>query len=358
LVRSPNVVAYWRGGRFLLEEFVQGRTIEAAPAAVDILGLFGQPRTVRSAAAGLSSYTHRSVEREVGRLAKLGFLIRPRDRPARRDAASCWSGSIAAAYFHFSTANLTYLTDPTERIRFCRRRLADEAQPALYKAYRGLERIGLPANGARSPIEEVLRARRTVRGFSRAPVPLAAFAALIRGTWGQTGWTDGGPLGRLIAKTSPSAGSRHPIECYVAAWNVRGLDRGLYHYSVRDDSLECLRRGDFRSAAVRFAGGQSWVRRAAFLCIMTVMARRVFWKYSSSDAYRLFLLDAGHLAQTFAVLATAEGLGPFTTAALSERAIERHLRIDGLREFPIYLCGAGMPAAAGRRVAVDPALSV
>ena len=89
------------------------------------------------------------------------------------------------------------------------------------------------------------------------------------------------------------------------------------------------------------AGGQAWVRGAAFLCVMTAVADRVFWKYASADAYRLFLLDAGHLAQTFVLLATASGLGAFTTAALSEKRIERALDLDGVGEFPVYLCGAG-----------------
>ena len=129
-----------------------------------------------------------------------------------------------------------------------------------------------------------------------------------------------------------------------------GIRPGLYHYSVRRDALERLRDGDFREEAVRFAGGQGFVRNAGFLCVMTAVADRVFWKYSSSDAYRLFFLDAGHLAQTFLLLATARGLGAFTTAALQESAIEAFLGIDGIVEFPVYLCGAGAVARSRPRI--------
>ena len=114
----------------------------------------------------------------------------------------------------------------------------------------------------------------------------------------------------------------------------------------RADDLRRIRSADLRKRAVRLAGGRTWVKQAAFLCIMTAVSDRVFWKYSSSDAYRLFLLDAGHLAQTFALLATAHGLGPFTTAAMSEDAIEELLGLDGVREFPVYLCGAGVPLSS------------
>jgi SagB-type dehydrogenase family enzyme len=190
-------------------------------------------------------------------------------------------------------------------------------------------------------LDEALRLRRTVREFESRPVPLSAFTRILRGTWGQTGWVDGGTLGRLVLKTSPSAGARHPTECYVLAWRVSGLAPGLYHFNVRKDCLERLRSGDLRDLAVAMAGGQAWVRGAGFLCVMTAVADRVFWKYASADAYRLFLLDAGHLAQTFVLLATACGLGAFTTAAMSERRIERALELDGVGEFPVYLCGAG-----------------
>jgi nitroreductase len=65
-------------------------------------------------------------------------------------------------------------------------------------------------------------------------------------------------------------------------------------------------------------------------------------------AYRTLFLDAGHLAQTFCLLATARGLGPFTTAALQDSYIERIIGLDGVSEFPIYLCGAGVPAKTNR----------
>jgi SagB-type dehydrogenase family enzyme len=136
----------------------------------------------------------------------------------------------------------------------------------------------------------------------------------------------------------------HPIECYVLAWNVRGLARGIYHYDVGADELRRLKRGNFRAAAVKAASGQSWVGGAAFLCVLTAVFERSLWKYQLENAYRDVWLDAGHLAQTFCLLATARGLGPFTTVALQDSHIEQLLRLDGIREFPVYLCGAGVPA--------------
>jgi len=62
------------------------------------------------------------------------------------------------------------------------------------------------------------------------------------------------------------------------------------------------------------------------------------------SAYRVLWLDAGHLAQTFCLLATSRGLGPFTTAAIQDTFLEKLIGLDGVKEFPVYLCGAGVPA--------------
>jgi len=76
---------------------------------------------------------------------------------------------------------------------------------------------------------------------------------------------------------------------------------------------------------------------------MTAVFTRTLWKYAFEAAYRVLWLDAGHLCQTFDLLATSRGLGPFQTAAIQDSFIERLIGLDGVKEFPLYLCGAGMP---------------
>ena len=188
-----------------------------------------------------------------------------------------------------------------------------------------------------------------MREFARTPVRLEDLAAIVRGTWGRTGWLDAGEFGRLPLKTSPSAGCLHPIECYVLAWNVSGLPAGLYHYDVASDSsfagcapATCAPRRSER----RPASGGSVAR--AFLCVMTAVFERTLWKYQIESAYRVLWLDAGHLAQTFCLLATSRGLGPFTTAAIQDTFVENLIGLDGVKEFPVYLCGAGVPATPSR----------
>src|SRR5438093_415040 len=351
LRRSPNIVAYWDGRHFVMEEFVRRRRITALPVVATLLQRFDRPRSIHTVARSFGSYSPASVAQEIRRLLGLGFLSRVGGRrDDGDDVFGAWKGCFAARYYHFATSNVRYPTDEEGRGRYIQDRLQAAPQPRLFKDYVGRPRFPL-ADDARPPADMALGAalseRRTAREFARRAVSFPDLARIVFGTWGQTGSVDTGLLGKLVLKTSPSAGARHPIECYLLAWNIEKLRAGLYPYRVSGNCLERMRAGDLRRCAVRMAAGQGWIQRSAFMCVMTAVADRVFWKYPTSDAYRLFFLDAGHLAQTFVLLATARGLGAYTTAAMDERMIQTTLGLDGRSEFPVYICGAGARADAG-----------
>jgi len=350
LVRSPNLVAYWGEGKFQLEEFGSRRRVSVAPITILLLDEFTRPRDPSRVAGSFQPFRPSSVRGEIAKLRRLGFLVSVRGQGRRRaatspDLAAAWQACLPAAYYHFATRDLQFEMRPRARARLFDRLLATP-QPPLFKIYRGKPKVPLPKQAlpVSASLGESLRVRRTVRVFAKRAVPLDTLAATVRETWKQTGWLEGGPFGRLLTKSSPSGGARHPIECYLVALRVESLTPGLYHYGVRSDALTRLRRGRLADEVVRIASGQSWIGDAAFVCLMTAVVDRTFWKYSPRIGYRALYLDAGHLAQTFCLVATALGLGPFTTAALQQSKAERLLGIDGVREFPIYLCGAGIPA--------------
>ncbi len=71
------------------------------------------------------------------------------------------------------------------------------------------------------------------------------------------------------------------------------------------------------------------------------------WKYGRARAYRVVLLETGHLCQTFCLTATRLGLAPFSTAALKDSLIEKTLGLDGISESILYVAGVGL--VSGRR---------
>src|SRR5215469_12905210 len=82
---------------------------------------------------------------------------------------------------------------------------------------------------------------------------------------------------------------------------------------------------------------------------MTAVFARTMWKYRKARAYRVVLLETGHLCQTFCLTATRLGLAPFSTAALKDSLIEEDLGIDGISESVLYVAGVGVVAAARSR---------
>jgi SagB-type dehydrogenase family enzyme len=346
LARNPEILICWKDGRLLVENLEGGDRFFVSPETILLLDVFDPPRSPEAAARALSDHDRDSVLRGSRELVRRGLLVPEKEVRRRQSRIRAWKENLASVYYHVASRDIRFPNSPTT-IERSLHSVAEARRPRRFKRYPAAERRNLPDVSAPKTgegLERVLAARRTVRNFSREPVALDDFASVVRGTWGQTGWVVGGPFKRLPVKTSPSAGSLHPIECYVLAFNVSGLSRGLYHYDVGADELRCLRRGDLRDAAVKAASGQRWIGRSAFLCVMTAVFERTLWKYQFESAYRVLWLDAGHLAQTFCLLATARGLGPFTTAAIQDSYIEKLIGLDGVKEFPVYLCGAGLPA--------------
>ena len=132
------------------------------------------------------------------------------------------------------------------------------------------------------------------------------------------------------------------------ALRVKGLRAGLYHYQPAIHQLETISTNTSREKAWLYCARQHFVKNAAALFLMTAVFARTMWKYQHVRAYRVVLLDAGHLCQTFCLVATWLGLAPFCTAALKDTLIEKELGIDGIRESVLYVAGVGLPATSVR----------
>ena len=216
-------------------------------------------------------------------------------------------------------------------------------QPKIFKTVKGTKKT-LPLARAFPDSEfiRVLMTRRTHRRFSKQEVTLEAVSQLLSLVWGVTGYLHSRIFGNLPIKTSPSGGARHPGEVYVMALRVKGLRAGLYHYHPAHHHLKRISTNATPDRASLYCARQEYVKDAAALFLMTAVFRRSMWKYGHARAYRVVLLDAGHLCQTFCLVATWLGLAPFCTAALKDTMIEEDLGIDGIRESILYVAGVGL----------------
>jgi SagB-type dehydrogenase family enzyme len=247
--------------------------------------------------------------------------------------------SPEAAFFHFGTRDGRYAAAPLEYEAVLRRKAKHAPPPPPTKSMRG-RRLALPPVRLHGKLAETLRARRTWRQFGSRPTSIAALASLLHLTFGVQERIMVKGQGRVVLKTSPSGGARHSLEPYLLVLNVRGLARGVYHYDADTHELVDLERA-LPEGLDRTLANQPWFAEASALVVMTAVFERAMWRYAFSRAYRTVLAEAGHLGQTFCLVATALNLAPFCTMAFRDRELEDLIGVDGVRESAMYVVGVG-----------------
>ena len=353
--RSPHLVMYFHQGHLVFENYITRRRFQSNSFVCMLLSYFETWKTPSQVLRVLTDYTRKSVLETIQKLFAYGMLITERSEEDKleRKFKDEWLWPLASRYYHFSTKlDETYAT-PDQIRKYYEKNLKTSIQPPIYKSYPNHSRVRLITGGpdGEAPLFRTLRERKTVREFSDKPLSFRQLSRIIYYTWGRISQYKSRDFGLLLHKTSPSAGARHPIETYAVVNNVEGVKPGLYHYSVKDHSLELLGAGDFRERCVAYSAGQTWTGKASVLFIMTAVVARTSWKYRVPRAYRAFLLDAGHLSQSFLLTSNALGLGAFCIGIICDTLIEKELNLDGVTETALFAVGAGQPVKRNRPTA-------
>jgi SagB-type dehydrogenase family enzyme len=179
--------------------------------------------------------------------------------------------------------------------------------------------------------ESALHKRRSVRSFTERPVSLSAVAQLL--------WAAQGVTHQHGLRTAPSAGALYPLEVFVVAGNVTGLEAGLYHYRPSDHVLVQIGAGDQRAILVRDALGQSAIFNAPVDFVIAGMPGRTTGKYGNRGV-RYMYMEAGHAAQNLCLQAVALELDSVVIGAFSDQKVGNMLQL-GSTGIPIYIIPVG-----------------
>lgn len=341
--RASCLVGYWRNDAFVLENYLARTQTTVSLPVLHVLTTLKDGISLRVCQRAFAALPKGHTI--LRRLLRQGLLVVEGSECERRDAhlEQSWEWGPSCRFFHFVTQRVPYEPDLAVQRRSLARYAGRVPPPSAYKEFprRRLTRLDA-CDGAAGEFWDVLRRRRTRRRFSRRPLTRKQLGTLLFWTWGRTHEIHS-PVGSYILKTSPSGGARHPIEVYPLIRNVEGVPAGLYHYSVKRHALEYLHAPLSRDRLVRLMAGQPWFRNAPVVFFMTAIVERSMWKYKHDHAYRVLLLDAGHLGQTFHLVCTHLGLAPFTSSAKLDTEIEQELGIDGIGEMSLYVAAAGIP---------------
>jgi len=207
-------------------------------------------------------------------------------------------------------------------------------KPKTYKTYpNAIIKIILPKPQFDDSIKfwDVIKNRKSTRKFKKEYLSLQEISLLLFGMSG---------LNRIFPqfafRTVPSAGGLFPIEIYSVVFNVKDVDLGIYHYNIREHTLELLKLGDFSMEITKGCLDQMMVANSSVTFILTAVIERSKWKYLQR-CYRYLYLDAGHIGQNFYLAAEALGLGACTIGAIYDDELNNLLDIDGINETTLYV---------------------
>ena len=217
----------------------------------------------------------------------------------------------------------------------------------LYLASRGLKqysdapRVRLPAVGKRgNSLSQALRTRRSARELD-APITLRELSTVLAESFEPTAVVRSEVFEVDQAlRPWPSAGGLYPLDIYVIARNVTGLEPGLYHHNSLTSELERL---DARPPEDVLRDGFFWQEflvEAAAVVILAAVFERTVAKYGERG-YRLVLLDAGHAAQNALLTAEQLGLPSVAVAGFNDDALAADLGLDGVDEAVVHTVALG-----------------
>lgn len=198
------------------------------------------------------------------------------------------------------------------------------------------EKVQLPSPDLKGELslEEILQERRSIRSYLDDPLELNQVSQLL---WAAQGIT----LEARGFRTAPSAGATYPLEIYLAAGKVNGLQSGLYKYVPDGHLLLKVGETDLRLDLETAALGQDHVGNAPAVIVIAADYDRTAQRYGDR-APRYVHMEAGHAGQNICLQAITYGLGTVIVGAFQDDQVKSVLDLP-VNEDPLYIIPVGKP---------------
>lgn len=188
-----------------------------------------------------------------------------------------------------------------------------------------------PVLDGRMSVEEALLLRRSIRTYKDEPLRLDELGQLL--------WSSQGITNERGFRTAPSAGATFPLEMFVVANNVEGLDTGIYHYHPHDHSLKLVRREDVSRPLFRASLSQSMILDGGAVLVFAAVFERTTSRYGQRGE-RYVYNEIGHAGQNVHLQAAALDLGTVVIGAYHDDEVEEILQL-GEQYRVLYLMPVG-----------------
>jgi len=186
---------------------------------------------------------------------------------------------------------------------------------------------------------EVILKRGSTRRFARSPIAFSQLSMILR--------TSTDPISRDYFSDSDSL-----IETYFVANAVEGLDSGSYFYSAGEESLEQLKRGEFRQMSAYLCLGQPLFGDASVVFFLMTRLRDVLAALGNRG-YRAAQLEGGIVAGKIDLSAYSLDLGA-SGSTFYDDAVTEFFSPHAKYKSTMIAVGLGVPAYKARPGRVQP----
>lgn len=329
-------------GQFIAYNFLEKSVFECSSDLLELLSRMKDWTNLEDLQEDLPDFTEEELETILDGLISVGALIEEGTPDAEKEGqySRAWTWGLPTALMHFSVQDNPFIT-VAEAEDLQREKAKSVGLIELHRP-NGERALRLPDPLKGKDLISLMARRRTVRKALSVPVKLEQVSDCLFSGLGITGWMQN-CVGALPLSMTPSGGGRNPYEAYLFARNVEGLERGVYHYSALGHSLERvadLGDGDITS----LIGGQEWGDDKPCMILLCAHMERTMWKYEDPNAYRVIMIEAGHIGQNIMLVATENGLTACPTAALDHTRAKAILGLKDITQAPIYALTLSAPA--------------
>ena len=201
----------------------------------------------------------------------------------------------------------------------------------FYKEYPRMPSINLIKTNEESELESLLEMRQSYRIFSDEHIKFEEVSKILRSC-------------RIVDKnreperrTYPSGGARFPVELYLFSFNIEGLDKGAYHYNIKEEKIELLLKKDLTNKRRELIS--PYLENPAAVISFTSVISRSEVKYGYR-AYPYSLIESGHMGQNIHLKCAELGIGSCSVSGFVDKIIAELLDLTE-DEIPIYTIGLG-----------------
>jgi SagB-type dehydrogenase family enzyme len=320
-------------------EFISKSFARCPINAMYWLSYFKEPKTRTQAYRDHPNLARDIVDLELDAFVGANFLtqVGSTNHKLAASFAQSWEWDISTALFHFTVYDNTIMSDTDARQKQLDRLPTDPPPVFWWKSTKEKKiNVDVATLDLNTPLFSIMRKRRTNRTSAGHALQLNQVARCLFAGLGIVG-TVKATSGEVPLSMTPSGGARNPYEAYVIIRRNTDIEPGVYHYCAAEQVLEKVNEFAPDTQISGLFGGQDWFDDMSTVIVLVAVLERTMWKYQDPNAYRVVLMEAGHIGQNIMLAATEMGLTACPSAAMTHSKVSSLLKLENAAvHVPIY----------------------